>query len=175
MVLFGWMVRLYLSVCMWMCALKHNNFFLVHFNKCMRQSFETILTACDFSTFLAFELFSTIFFHSLYFFLFRFRSMYLSFSSSSSSLLHTRTWYCNQLTVKYKCEHEHTEREPLCLEGRKTFQTRILSEIDRERRGRGRDEKDLVEDGKFAQHTVIPTLIFLLLSSSFLFILMFQQ
>lgn len=87
--------------------------------------------------------------------------------------------HCNQLTVKHKCEHKRTHLMWVSAsEWKRTWIYSTLTvlltrgkEVERKRDGTG--------DGKFAQHThshtVIPTLMLLLLSSSFLFILMFQQ
>lgn len=104
---------------MWMCSLKHSNISLVHFNKCMRQSFETIFTACDFSTFLASELFSATFFH-LFFLCFlhflnliHYLRLFLYYGKQKYGTAINLPWSINVNT------NEHIQCEPLRLKERK--------------------------------------------------------
>lgn len=167
-----------------MCALKHSNITLslslsfssslVHFNKCMRQSFEMIFTACDFSTFLAFELFSTTFFHLFYLPFTHSHSHWVSLSHFLYYGTH-KTWH-TAINLPWSINvntNAHIQCEPLLLKEREQGFIPLCAFWRRER---ARDRMKWNRRWKVClTHTVIPTLIFLLLSSSFLFILMFQQ
>lgn len=160
-----------------MCALKHSNvalslsFSFILINACDNHSKRSSQRAI----FLHFWLlnFSQPHFSHLF-------SVPFSFFLSSLYLgIQKHGLHCNQLTVKHKCEHKRTHLMWVsAFEWKRTWIYSTLTvlltregEVERKRDGTG--------DGKFAQHThshtVIPTLMLLLLSSSFLFILMFQQ